>query len=282
MNNQKINMKLDLHVTIVIGCFFMICISFAWLGMGEKTQNYIMLTVLMIIALVSYYLKKTTALVVSMVVDFVYCTYEFYNSITRGLTTQIELLYWIILIPVTAVLISRLAELVIDIQVKIENLSEEREKYIMIDETTGIRNASAFLNELPIYMNLNKRYKIPITLILVRIKHSNKLVNIVGNEFFNEVLKRCSNNLSDSLRFEDRKYMMDKNTFAYIIVSDEEGSLVVKNRMKEAVNDLKLSRRDLYSDLNIEVQIGSYSQNEKVTDSMSFINLAEKELDYDV
>lgn len=281
-NDEKNNMKLDLYLTAVIGYFFMVCITFAYLEMGNKIGNYIMLTILMTIALVSYYLNKTTALVLAMIIDFVYCTYEFYVSITKGISTEGELLYWIILIPITAVLISGLSDKIMEIQYEVSKLAEEKEKYIMIDEATGIRNASAFLNELPMYVNLNKRYNIPITLILVRIKYSDKLVNIVGNEFFNKVLKSCSNSLKDTLRFEDRKYIMDKKTFAYIIVSNEEGALIVKNRMKEAVNHIKLSKGDLYSDLNIEVQMGSYTQDEKVTDSMSFINLAEKELDYDV
>ena len=37
-----------------------------------------------------------------------------------------------------------------------------------------------------------------------------------------------------------------------------------------------------YKDLNIEVQIGSYTINESINDSMDFIERAEKELEYDV
>ena len=88
--------------------------------------------------------------------------------------------------------------------------------------------------------------------------------------------------LSDSLRFEDRKYILDDDTFAFIIISDKDGTSIVKNRLKKSIGELKIGKEQLYNDLNIEVQIGSYTINESINDSMDFIERAEKELEYDV
>ncbi|MGL5085881.1 MAG: diguanylate cyclase domain-containing protein, partial [Clostridium sp.] len=168
------------------------------------------------------------------------------------------------------------------IQSKIKKLEDENEKYIMVDEATGIKNGSAFISEMPIYMNLHRRHKMPISLVLVKLKHSDKLARIVGKELFEEIIIKCSKELGDILRHEDAKYLIGKNTFAYILICDEDGALIVKNRMKEAVSEIKLGKEKLYKDLNVEVQMGIFTQNEQVTDTMSFINLAEKELEYDV
>ncbi len=43
-----------------------------------------------------------------------------------------------------------------------------------------------------------------------------------------------------------------------------------------------MGKETLYNDLNIEVQIGSYTINESINDAMEFIERAEKELEYDV
>lgn len=280
--DEKINMKIDLYVTLIIGYFFMICIIFEYLGLGETIEGYIMLTALMIVSLISYYVGKSGALIVAMVVDFIYCTYGFYISITKGEVLTSKIFYWVIGVPLAAILISTFAEIILEVQTNISELKEENKKYIMIDESTGVKNGSAFINEMPIYMNLNKRYKMPITLLLVKIKHSDKIASIAGEDLFKQVIIKCSEELGDTLRYEDGKYLIDKKTFAYILICDYEGALIVKNRMKEAISKVKLGREKLYKDLNVEVQIGMYTQDEHVVDAMSFINLAERELEYDV
>ena len=282
IRDEKTSMKIDLYVTLTIGYFLVICIAFAYLNLGKTIEGYIMLTALMMITLISYYLGKSGSLIVAMVVDFIYCTYEFYISFRTGEVIDEKIFYWIIIIPIGAVLVSTLAELILEMQVKLVELEEENKKYIMVDESTGIKNGSAFINEMPIYMNLHKRHKMPITLVLVKVKHSDKLASIVGKDLFKEIIVKCSDELGDTLRYEDGKYLIDKKTFAYILICNEDGALIVRNRMKKAVAQIKLGREKLHNDLNVEVQIGIFTQNEQVVDTMSFINLAERELEYDV
>ena len=280
--NKNINKKMDIYVTLLIGLFFMAAMTFIYLDLGKSIEGYIMITLVMIIAQISYYSGKTVALIIAMIVDFIYSTYAFYLSFTKGQVLDVKFTYWMIIIPLTALIVSLLSELTIEMQESIDALKKENEKYIMVDECTEIKNASAFMNEMPIYMNLHKRYNMPITLVLVRLKHSKQLERIVGENFFKEIIKKCSDALGETLRYEDGKYLIHRNTFGYILICDEKGALIVKNRMKEAVKEIKIGQDKLYKDLNIEVQIGSFTQNEKVVDAMSFINLAEKELDYDV
>lgn len=281
-NVKNVNKKLDLYMTVSIGYFLAICISFAYLELGNNIENYIMITILMITAIVSYYLNKTIALIMSMVIDFLFCTYKFLITLNSGVVLDSNLAYWLILIPITAVLISKLSELILKSQEKINVLEAQNKELIMIDDLTGLRNYSALINELPIYMNLHRRHNLQITLVLVRIKHSRRLTKIIGNEFFYEVQKKCSEVLTQSLRFEDRKYLIDKKTFAYILITDLKGATIVKNRMKEAIKQISIGKEVLYKDLNIEVQIGAYEQTKDIKDSMEFLTLAEKELDYDV
>ena len=75
---------------------------------------------------------------------------------------------------------------------------------------------------------------------------------------------------------------MDDDTFAFIIISDKDGASIVKNRLKRSIGELSIGKEELYNDLNIEVQVGSYTINETIDDSMEFIERAEKELEYDV
>lgn len=282
MKRQRINKKTDGYMTLLIGFFLIFTLTFNYLELGKSLENYIMLTILMITAVISYYLNTTTALIISLIIDFIYMTIKLYLSITSGLIIDGEVGFWIIFIPICNIVVSLTSEVIQSLQKKVNVLVEEKEKLSMIDEDTGLRNLAAYINEMPIYLNIFRRYKLPITLVLVRIKHGDKLKKIVGENYYNEVLVTCFEELSESLRYEDRKYIVDKDTFAYIIISDKNGSDIVKNRLKEAISKLSIGSEKYFKDLDIQVQIGTKTATDETKDSMHLLTLTEKELEYDV
>lgn len=282
MNEYKANNKIDISISLLIAYFLILSISFSYLNLGSDIENYIMVTLVMIVALASYYLNRTFVLVLILIIDFVYTSYNFFISVVSDVKIGEGVFFWIVIIPVTAFIVSFLSEEINNLENSYTRIISYNEKFIKVDVSTGLRNISAFMEEMPVYIKLYKRYNVHVSLILVRIKYGNRILKIVGKEYFNKVLVKCSEELSDSLRFEDRKYIVDDDTFAFIIISDKDGASIVKNRLKKSIGELKMGKETLYNDLNIEVQIGSYTINESINDAMEFIERAEKELEYDV
>ncbi|MBS7130163.1 GGDEF domain-containing protein [Clostridium sp.] len=282
MNEYKANNKIDISISLLIAYFLILSISFSYLNLGSDIENYIMVTLVMIVALASYYLNRTFVLVIILIIDFVYTSYNFFISVVSDVKIGEGVFFWIVIIPVTAFIVSFLSEEINNLENSYTKIISYNEKFIKVDVSTGLRNISAFMEEMPVYIKLYKRYNVHVSLILVRIKYGNRILKIVGKEYFNKVLVKCSEELSDSLRFEDRKYIVDDDTFAFIIISDKDGASIVKNRLKKSIGELKMGKETLYNDLNIEVQIGSYTINESINDAMEFIERAEKELEYDV
>ena len=282
MNEYKANSRIDISISLLIAYFLILSISFSYLNLGSDIENYIMVTLVMIVALASYYLNRTFVLVIILIIDFVYTSYNFFISVVSDVKIGEGVFFWIVIIPVTAFIVSFLSEEINNLENSYTKIISYNEKFIKVDVSTGLRNISAFMEEMPVYIKLYKRYNVHVSLILVRIKYGNRILKIVGKEYFNKVLVKCSEELSDSLRFEDRKYIVDDDTFAFIIISDKDGGSIVKNRLKKSIGELKMGKETLYNDLNIEVQIGSYTINESINDAMEFIERAEKELEYDV
>ena len=282
MNEYKANNKIDICISLLIAYFLILSISFSYLNLGSDIENYIMVTLVMIVALASYYLNRTFVLVIILIIDFVYTSYNFFISVVSDVKIGEGVFFWIVIIPVTAFIVSFLSEEINNLENSYTKIISYNEKFIKVDVSTGLRNISAFMEEMPVYIKLYKRYNVHVSLILVRIKYGNRILKIVGKEYFNKVLVKCSEELSDSLRFEDRKYIVDDDTFAFIIIADKDGASIVKNRLKKSIGELKMGKETLYNDLNIEVQIGSYTINESINDAMEFIERAEKELEYDV
>lgn len=283
MGIQDYRKKIDIFMTLFITYFFIICISFEYITVQGSYENYIMLMLAMIIALISYYTNITFSLISVLIVDFSYSSYRLYKNIVQGISVDIRVYYWIIIIPITAIVVTMLARCILKLQIQLNKVSTDNKNLVMIDETTGIRNSSALFNEIPIYMSMSKRYKLPVAIMLVKFKYSRKLKSIVGKDFFKDIIIECSNILEDSLRLEDRKYILnEESTFAFILISDENGCEIVKKRFKENIEKINLDKNNLFKGLKLEIQVGYYSYNNDIKDAMDFVSKAEKEIYYDV
>lgn len=269
-------------MTLLIAYFFALCLSIKALGFDNSFENYLMIEFVMMIALISYYSNITLALVVTLVTDFAYMSYKLYFYFSNNVSVDINTYYWIILLPITAVLVSLVSRNIIILQKENESLINENSKLVMIDEDTNIRNQRALLIELPIYMRMSIRHKVPVTLFVVRIKFAEKLKSILGKEEYKALLIQASEVFEKSLREEDIKYLIDYRTFGFLTITDIDGAKVVKERFKENISKFDFSKESFYKNVRVDIQIGSYTFDNSIKDPLEFIKLAEKELEYDI
>jgi len=279
INTRK---KIDILMTLLITYFFALCLSTKVLGLDNSFENYLMIELVMIIALVSYYSNITLALVVTLATDFAYMSYKLYCNFTNNVNIDFNTYYWIILLPVTALLVALVSKSIVMVQKENEILINENSNLVMIDEDTNIRNQRALLVELPIYMKMSIRHKVPVTLFIVKIKFAEKLRSILGKEQYKVLLIQSSEVLEKSLREEDMKYIIDYKTFAFLTITDINGSKIVKERFKENVSNFDFSRKSFYENVKLDIQIGCHTYDNSVNDPLEFIKLAEKELEYDI
>jgi GGDEF domain-containing protein len=282
MKDENQRKAVDFYINLLIAYFFILSIIITFLNFQVNFENYIMLTILMIIALISYYFNVTISLVITLIIDFIYGTYNLYQNISTGISLNNEVYLWIVFMPLTAVIVSLVSRNILLLQNKVEELEDLNEELVMINPLTGDRNIKAFTNEIPIYISMNKRYNIPITIMIVKFKYGDRLKTIVGKDYFNNILIKSSGVLSESLRVEDRKYILNDSTFVYILISDNSGSKVVENRLKENIKNIEMKDRKFNKNINLEIQVGSYTYEGDIQDPLELLKKAEKELEYDV
>ncbi|NFG24950.1 GGDEF domain-containing protein [Clostridium botulinum] len=282
MNEINIRKKVDILITFLITYFFIISISFNIFNFQQSFENYFMLTLIMIIAVISYYTNVTFSLIVTLIVDFIYMSVKLYLNLTGNITVEFNTYYWIITIPITALIVSLMSKNIVLLQEKVIALQEENSRLIMIDEYTGIRNDKAIMMELPIYMNISKRHNLPLTLIMVKVKFADKLKRILGKKKYLELLVQTCDILKKALREEDVKYILNESTLAFITITNEEGAKVVKKRFRENVNNADFIQYSLYENVKLDIQMGSCTFDKSIKDSMEFLIKAEKEIEYDI
>lgn len=274
--------KVDLLITLLISYFFILLIICTLLDFSMDFKNYILLTILMVVGVLSYYFNVTIALISTLIVDFIVGTYSIYQSVFEKVEVNTDTYIWILLIPITSLLIAVVAKNILILQNRLTELENINNTLATVDSLTGDGNTQAFIRELPIYLSMNKRYDIPVTIMVVRVKHSNRLKNILGKSYLNGILVESSKAMRESLRIEDKRYVLSDDMFAYILISSKDGSKIVKDRLKDSVKRLDVKNNKFDKSINIELQIGSYYYDGESNDPLEIIDKAEKELEYDL
>ena len=96
MNEYKVNNKIDKSISLLIAYFLILSIFFSYLNLGSDIKNYIMVTLVMIVALASYYLSRTFVLVIILIIDFVYTSYNFLISVISDVKIGEGVFFWIV------------------------------------------------------------------------------------------------------------------------------------------------------------------------------------------
>lgn len=284
MNVIDIRKKVDLSVTALIAFFFALGLSFSILDFRQGYENYVMFLVAMIVTIVSYYTNVTLALISVLVVDFGYISFKLYESIVHGTSIQFNTYFWIIFIFVAALVTSILSININKLQDDIRELDKKNKTLVTIDEETNLRNIKSFMNEMPIYMSMTKRHtELHLTLMITKIKYSSNIKSILGKEEYKNIIKDITDATNEVLRDEDRKYILNEDTFAYILITDDLGAKVVKDRIKKRIDDIAISESKAAGRLiKVEMQTGHYEWNPKIESTLEFLEMAEAQIEYDV
>nr|WP_274380448.1 diguanylate cyclase [Clostridium chrysemydis] len=154
----------------------------------------------------------------------------------------------------------------------------------MIDEETNLRNLKSFMNEMPIYISMTKRHKeLPLTLMITKLKYSENIKNILGKEEYRKVMKKITAAIEEVLRDEDRKYVLNEDSFAFILITNNEGAKVVKGRIKKRIDEIAISESEVTGRLvKLELQTGFLEWNPEIKNTLEFLERAESQLEYDV
>lgn len=283
MGSLDVRKKIDITITMLIAFFFSMGVIFNVLKFQKSFENYAMFLILIVVMIISYYTTTTLALITTLVVDFIYISIKLYLSLGGEAEVNSATYFWIIVIVIAALITSILSKQIFDIQKELTELKERNDKLVMIDHKTGIRNSRALMNEMPIYMSMAKRHKeIPVTLMVTRIKYSDRLRKLIGDEKYDQIILSFSSRISGLLRDEDRKYILNDATFAYILLAPKEGAEVVRKRLKNDISKIVLDEDSILGGINLEVQIGFETWNDEIIDAADFLKKAEIAGDYDV
>ena len=119
---------------------------------------------------------------------------------------------------------------------QLEQLAREMEEQSLTDQLTGLPNRRSLDLKLALEIRLAVRHKVPLTLLLLDVDQFKQYNDSFGHQAGDEVLRTVGSVLQSSLRTTDFAARWGGEEFAIMLRhTDEEGSFIVAERIREAV-----------------------------------------------
>ncbi|MBE9913995.1 GGDEF domain-containing protein [Paenibacillus donghaensis] len=267
---------------------FVICFIHIVFTAGEPDHymiNMILLNVSFLVAVITYFTNITVGLILNIVFIFGYGTYTIYQTVVVGEPLQSYHYYWLIMTPVLTAVIALLTFANKRLQQEAEQLQKRNASLATLDERTNLKNSRSFQSDATIFMALSNRYEIPLTLLVMTVKHWDEMSRMISEAQITEMIYDISRMSETSIRMNDSLYMLnaDHPTWGLLLFTDQDGAKVVVQRLKEKVESFNTIEFSNKYKLDMKLTVGAIQYNpDEIEEPLDFIAKARQKMEYDV
>jgi len=267
---------------------FVICFIHVVMMAGDPDHymiNMILLNVSFLIGIITYFTTIYAGLILNIVFMFGYGTYTIYQTVVVGEPLQSYHYYWLVMTPFLTAVIALLTFSSKRLQQEAERLHQRNAALATLDERTNLKNSRSFQSDANIFMALSNRYHIPLTLLVMTVKHWDELSRMVSEAQITEMIFDISKLSETSIRMNDSLYMLnsDHPTWGLLLFTDQDGAKVVVQRVKEKVESFnKIGFSSKYK-LDLKLAVGAMQYHpDEIPSPLDFIAKARQKMEYDV
>lgn len=165
-----------------------------------------------------------------------------------------------------------------------ERLNEQMESVVLLDSLSGLYNLRALYIDLQRQMAYCSRNKTPISLMVIRLRYADELHSLLRKKHFDQLVQRMAELLSNSVRLEDRCYMVDPQNgeFAVLLTCDKAGAAFVRKRIEGVCSQSDAFSGIIDKAIRVDLRIACVEYEEGISSAIEFKHKADNELQYDV
>lgn len=244
--------------------------------------DYALFCALGLIIIFSVYYGMVPGLMLSGILIFLYGSVIFYQLMLGYAQTWTLNYVWFAFYPLSALVGGKINQLLEKQSFELNQCRDLTDRVVSIDELTGFGNARELLRDLDREMSRSKRYKNPLTLMVVQIQYYEELKSIYGDDSAS-LLKDLSAIIDSALRIEDMRFRLEEDLFALILPHTTlDDAYVVKQRIQNNIDNMAIEDNSSLKRYRIAIKVGSSEYKKDIPNPMAFKALALKELEYDV
>lgn len=250
---------------------------------GHLLLNTIFLFCTLALLMVTYFFGIVPSLVANLLFIALQIVIVVYQYLSKTQTIPWTLTFWLIM----PLLLSVTLYLMTLNQIRLQKLNGDLRASLIeqgaFDNETNLRTTVAYMEDAAVFIETNKRFQLPVTIIIIKIRYYNDLKRMMSPEQLRNLLTLASDTIKKITRDNDIIYLLDNEdpTWAILLYTDADGARIAANRIKEGFNDA-LNKSSLAS-LSIAMVVGVATWDpDEMKNPHDLIDAGVSETQYDV
>lgn len=283
MNRKNSFLISDVAYLLMLLLIF-VCILFIVGSPDELQKNFIILAVVLMVVMITYFTTITAGLLMNILMIFGYSAYVILRAAYQGAAIDQNVYFWIIWSPcmtAASFLFARRAQLA---EAEIKKNGEQLRRLSGVDAVTELKNVRGFEQECGVYMKISRRYSMDLVLIVWQFRYQRELVQMLGQEGLERLAVQISKIITGSLREEDAVFLLDNEPYLWgtLLFTNLEAARIVIDRVAGQLEQLDIKSLSGKHSLALEMRVGGAQYTEDVLLPFELLEKSKKNLEYDV
>ena len=245
--------------------------------------NIIYLICMMTIIIITYFTNLLTSIVVNMIFIAAQILVMMWQYQKYGANTNFSIAFWLVLPMMISIAAFYMTKGQVNLQRENNDMRLEIVEHGHFDIITHLRTMRSYLEDMNIFIETNRRFKIPVTTIIIRIKYFEDLKNMMSERQFGELIRVGSQTFKEATRDNDVTYILNQNdlTWADLLFSEKIGAQIVAERIRQKFDE-NIRKNTLLASFAINLELGIAQWDAKEMKNYNdLMQAALKEIQYD-
>lgn len=282
MRKRKHSVLADFSFQGILILMF-IAIIFLAFDHENLAVNGILLCITLLMFMVTYFTTIRTGLIIDSAFIFLLISYVVLQSVNTGANVKTNTYFWIFWPMGMIIAISCYVRQYHLLDKQNEELVSRIERYVTIDELTQMNNLLGFERDAAVYMNISRRYKLELELVLWRLTYQENLEQLLDSEDMQTAIGIISDSINNSLRKEDLVYLVDRKPYIWgtLMFSKPEAAEIVISHVREGVAKGGLGQLISHNNYSLEITGTVMPYNGSMISPLAYLNQAKRQLWYE-
>lgn len=281
-NDEKSSLYQDIGLLIFISLFSATAILMALTG--DILLNVLYLFGTLIIMMITYFFGLLPSLISNLVfiaIQVVAMIYQ-YSSKTNQISWQLS--FWMIIPILLSLALYSMTQNQIALQKANGELRTSLIERGAFDEQTNLRTTVAYIEDIAVFAETNRRFNIPVTTAIIKIRYFDDLKRMMSREQLKDLLKLATDTIKEETRTNDVTYLLNNEdpTWAILLYTNDKGAQIATKRIKAGF-EKNIEADNSLNTMAITMVVGIASWNaETMKTPYDLMNAGIHETQYDV
>lgn len=281
-NDEKDSLLQDVGLLLFISLFSATAVLMALSGSILLNVIYLFCTILLL--MITYFFDILPSLIANIVFIGIQAVIMIYQYVSQTARIPWKLSFWMIMPILLSLTLYMMTKNLVAIQKSNGELRTALIERGAFDEQTNLRTTVAYIEDIAVFAETNRRFDIPVTTAIIKIRYFNDLKRMMSQNQMQLLLKLTTDSIKEKTRTNDITYLLNNEdpTWAILSYTDAKGAGIATSRIKDGF-EKNVKANDSLSTMAISMIVGIASWDSSTMKTpYDLMNAGIHETQYDV